>query len=117
MKPAAPKLAGGAATSPLRGSRRRTLVALRVRLMSNRRDREAAGKQGGAMLRISAGSNMAARLRPARSNRAHETLLAGKTTAIRPQGFATTKTPEIAVRPASFQSFRRLHSRNCRTHS
>ena len=57
--------------SPLRGSRRRTLAALRVRLMRNRREREAAKYRE------------AARLRPARTVIAHESLLAGKTPAIR----------------------------------
>jgi hypothetical protein len=58
--------------SPLRGSRRRTLAALRVRLMSNRREREAAKIQ---------------RCRDAphigQQAIAHESLLAGKSSAIR----------------------------------
>ena len=58
--------------SPLRGSRRRTLAALRVRLMSNRREREAAKIQGG-------------RDAPHIGQQAitHESLLAGKSSAIR----------------------------------
>ena len=40
-------VANAASISPLRGSRRRTLAALRVRLMSNRREHEAAKIQGG----------------------------------------------------------------------